>query len=218
MNSISKENYLKTIFLNIDANGEITSSTVGKKMKVSIPTVNNMAKKLHKLGWVSYEKYKPLKLTEAGRKKAAFILRKHRIAEIFLVEKMGISWEFVHDIAEEMEHIHSNILFSRMDEMLNHPTTDPHGSPIPDKDGNIFTPDYLPLSEIEPGQKAKLCSIAQSCPDFLDFLNKKDISIGTEFHVIYKEDFDKSMTLSYLNHDKENFSAQVCERLRVEAV
>lgn len=212
----NKENYLKTIFINADEEGMITVSVLAKKMEVSIPTANSMAKSLHDLGWIRYEKYKPLQLTQEGRKVAAMVLRKHRMTEIFLVEKLGIGWEHVHEIAEEMEHISSWLLFDRMNEMLGNPTNDPHGSPIPDKDGILQTLRGNPLSSMESGQKAKLSSIHNSSSDFLVFLNKKEISLGTEFNILEKEPFDQSIKVSYTGHEAEILSYKACERLYVE--
>jgi DtxR family Mn-dependent transcriptional regulator len=211
-----KENYLKTIFANADEEGKITLSLLSMKMGISIPTVNSMAKSLHDLGWIRYEKYKPLQLTPEGKKVAAMVLRKHRITEIFLVEKLGIGWEHVHEIAEEMEHINSELLFDRMNEMLGNPTNDPHGSPIPNKDGFVQTTQHIPLSSLMPGQKAKLYSIHNSTHDFLIFLNKKGISLGMEFNILEKEPFDQSMRVNYSGHETEILSYNVCERLYVE--
>lgn len=214
----NKENYLKTIFTNADGDGRITLSVLSKKMGVSIPTTNSMAKSLQEFGWIRYEKYKPLQLSEEGKKVAAMVLRKHRITEIFLVEKLGIGWEHVHEIAEEMEHISSWLLFDRMNEMLGNPTIDPHGSPIPDKDGIVDELRGIPLSTLEAGQKAKLSSIHNSSSDFLVFLNKKEISLGTEFNILEKESFDQSIRVSYPGHEAEILSYKVCERLNVELV
>lgn len=214
----NKENYLKTIFTNADEHDRITLSVLSKKMGVSIPTANSMAKSLHDLGWIRYERYKPLQLTQEGKKVAAMVLRKHRITEIFLVEKLGIGWEHVHEIAEEMEHIRSWLLFNRMNEMLGNPTNDPHGSPIPDKDGFLQTLRGNPLSSLESGQKAKLSSIHNSSSDFLVFLNKKEISLGTEFNILEKEPFDQSIKVSYTGHEAEILSYKACERLHVELI
>ena len=212
----NKENYLKTFFLNADVNGFLPLSVLSKKMGVSVPTANSMVKSLHELGWVKYQKYKPLQITEQGRKEAALIIRKHRIAEKFLVENMNLGWEHVHDIAEEMEHINSDILFDRMDEMLDYPTVDPHGSPIPDENGNLKPVRAMPLSTFAAGQKVKLCSIYDSSSEFLVFLNKKEITLGTEFDILEKEPFDESVTVTYAGHQAETFSKLIGERLCVK--
>ena len=136
----TKENYLKAIyFLDLKKNN-ISITDISLKMNVSKPTTNNMVKKMEEKGWVIYEKYKPIKLTSKGKKLGALIVRKHRLTEMFLSQVMSFGWEEVHDIAEEIEHIHSEIFFDRMDELLGFPTTDPHGSPIPDKKGKFNKP------------------------------------------------------------------------------
>ncbi|MEZ4994575.1 MAG: metal-dependent transcriptional regulator [Saprospiraceae bacterium] len=125
-------------------NSRISMTDLSIKLAVSKPTAN-MIKNLEEHGWVIYRKYQPVELTEAGRKMAALIIRKHRLTEMFLHEVMGFGWEEVHEIAEQIEHIHSEKLFTRMDEMLNYPASDPHGSPIPDKQGNIPEQQYQTL-------------------------------------------------------------------------
>jgi DtxR family Mn-dependent transcriptional regulator len=138
MASQTEENYLKALFSLADEKGEISVSELSRILEVSMPTANSMVKNLHEQGLVHYEKYKPLSLTLKGKKEAALIIRKHRLTEMYLVEKMGFGWEKVHEIAEQIEHIKSTAFFDRMDELLGHPTIDPHGSPIPDKHGRVI--------------------------------------------------------------------------------
>ncbi len=214
----TKENYLKNMYLLADGDGNIAMSELGKRMGVSTPTVNSMVKRLQDEGWVVYNKYKPLRLTAEGEKTAALILRKHRITEVFLFEKMGFSWETVHDIAEEMEHVGSEALFDRMDEMLGYPDSDPHGSPIPNKEGIMVSKNYSKLSDFNKGNVVRLCSLANSTSDFLIYLNKKNIKLGTEIHIISVEPFDRSYTVSYPGHPSVMLSKEVCERLLVEKV
>jgi len=126
-------------------------------LSVSTPTANSMIKRLHEKEFVVYEKYKPIKLTEKGKKEAALIVRKHRLTEMFLVEKMGFGWEKVHAIAEQIEHIKSPIFFDKMDELLGYPNLDPHGSPIPNKEGKIesLQNSELKLSDCKEEDKIK---------------------------------------------------------------
>jgi len=135
----TKENYLKALFYLHQKDPLISLTDLSKDLGVSMPTVNDMVKKLQAKGWVVYTKYKPLQFTEAGTRQAAMIIRKHRLAEMFLSQVMGFGWEEVHDMAEEMEHLKLEQFFDRMDELLGFPTVDPHGSPIPNKEGRIFT-------------------------------------------------------------------------------
>ena len=218
MPSKTKENYLKSIYFLSKKGDGVSVSELSQSMEVSIPTANSMVKKLREMDWVNYKKYKPISLTEKGRKMAALIIRKHRLAEMFLVEKMGFGWEEVHDIAEEMEHLASASLFERMDEMLGYPTTDPHGSPIPDKQGNVKIKAYDKLSDIEIGKVVRLCALTNSSNDFLKFLNSRDLDLGTEIKVEKLESFDNSMTVSYKGHKQMMLSNEVCERLLVEQI
>lgn len=214
----AKENYLKAIY-HLDQGGdEISVTVLSKEMGVSTPTVNNMIKKLHEKGWVTYQKYKPLKMTPKGRKTAALIIRKHRLAEMFLSEVMGFGWEEVHDIAEELEHIKSGKLFDRMDELLNFPTIDPHGSPIPDKDGNVLQKEYILLSNSQAGDKVRVKALANSTSDFLLYLNKKQIKLDTEMEILKIEPFDKSFSVNYGSLTDIMLSAEVCKRLLVEKI
>lgn len=196
--------------------GVISLSELGKRLRVSIPTVNSMAKRLHNDGFVIYEKYKPVKLTGKGKKEAALIIRKHRIAEMFLVEKLYFGWEEVHDIAEEMEHVESEILFERMNEILGSPTFDPHGSPIPDKNGHIVLDNYPRLSEMQEGDMVKLMALYDDNSEFLKFLNGKKLKLIAQISINKIESFDGSMTVSYKNESEVTLSREVCESLFVK--
>lgn len=212
----TKENYLKAIyFLNLN-NEVVTVTALGKEMGVSKPTVNNMIKKLTVNGWIEYEKYKPIQLTSSGDLAAALIVRKHRLTEMFLVQIMGFGWEEVHNIAEEMEHLKTEGLFDRMDEILGYPTTDPHGSPIPDKNGEFKRKPYHMLSTAIVGQKVTLRAVGDSSASLLIMLNEKNITLGTTFKITKIEDFDKTMIVSYGDRVDVSLSNEVCRRLLVE--
>ncbi len=133
MNSLTEENYLKAIFHLISPQNTVTVNELSKLLKIKMPSVNSMMKKFADKNWVKYEPYQPICITDLGKKEAALVVRKHRLTEMFLVEKMGFGWEIVHEIAEQVEHIHSDLFFEKMDELLNYPKADPHGEPIPDK-------------------------------------------------------------------------------------
>ena len=145
MNSLTEENYLKALYHLINDNDEVSVNDLSRQLNIKMPSVNSMIKKFADKKWVKYESYKPIKLTESGKKEASLIVRKHRLTEMFLVEKMGFGWENVHVIAEQLEHIHSEVFFDKMDEILNYPKVDPHGEPIPDKDGNVISVSYTHL-------------------------------------------------------------------------
>ncbi|MBL4708197.1 MAG: metal-dependent transcriptional regulator [Flavobacteriales bacterium] len=211
-----KENYLKALYYLHLKNAEISLSELGKNLDVTKPTVNNMVKKLHQQGWVTYEKYKPIKLTDKGKRNAALVIRKHRLSEMFLSQIMGLGWEEVHDIAEELEHLKSESLFDRMDELLGFPTVDPHGSPIPNKKGDIVKHNYKTLANYSAGSKVMLRALQESSTDFLLFLNKRGLQLGTEIYIHQIESFDKSMSISYDKISKLTISSSVSNRLLVE--
>ncbi len=218
MASQTVENYLKALYKLADESGDVNVSDLSTHLKVSKPTANSMVKKLAKDGMVVYEKYKPLQLTDKGKKAAALIIRKHRLTEMFLVQKMGFGWEEVHEIAEQMEHIKSPAFFNKMDEILEFPNIDPHGSPIPDADGNIVLPEYDLLSDCEVNEALKLVAVTHSSLEFLQFLNTKEIKLGQKMKVKSKEAFDGSMTLLFADGREETLSVIVCQKLMVEKV
>ncbi len=215
MNSLTEENYLKALYHLVNDNDEVSVNDLSRQLNIKMPSVNSMIKKFADKNWVKYESYKPIKLTESGKKEASLIVRKHRLTEMFLVEKMGFGWENVHEIAEQLEHIHSEVFFDKMDEILNYPKVDPHGEPIPDKDGNVIQPDLKKLSKCKENDRVELASVTTSSEEFLSFLNKRNLSLGTEIKVLQREDFDQSMKVFY-NGQEENFSKTVCDRLLVK--
>jgi DtxR family Mn-dependent transcriptional regulator len=216
MASFTEENYLKAIFKLADHHGEVSISDLSNFLKVSKPTVNSMVKNLQKNGWLNYKKYMPLSLTAEGKKIAGLVIRKHRLTEMFLVEKMGFSWEEVHVIAEQVEHIQSPIFFDRMEELLGFPSTDPHGSPIPDKNGVFEHVNRQKLKDIHLGETVKFVGLSNSSIDFLKFLNGRNLVLGAEIKVIAIEPYDGSMTVKIDDKQEVVLSAKVCEQLLVK--
>lgn len=217
MNSQVEENYLKALFyLSMDNETGVSVKMLSKHLDIKMPTVTSMMKKLAAKNLVNYESYKPLKLTEQGKKEAALVIRKHRLTEMYLVEKMHLGWEQVHDIAEQIEHIKSPEFFSKMDELLGYPKIDPHGSPIPDKNGKMVWKAYTKLSECHANDRVKIAAVINTSDEFLKFLNGKDICLGLEMTIQSIEQFDNTMVVSYSNHISETLSNTACERLLVE--
>lgn len=216
VNSLAEENYLKALFNLAGESGVVNVNELSRHLNIKMPTVTSMMKKLSAKNLVHYESYKPLKLTEEGEKRAAAIIRKHRLTEMFLVEKMGFGWEQVHDIAEQIEHIQSPLFFEKMDELLGFPKFDPHGSPIPDKDGKINWKEFHKLSDCKPGEEVILGAVINNSSDFLQFLNSRDLRLGLSISIISVESFDKTMVVHYENHPAETLSHTVCERLLVD--
>ncbi len=213
-----EENYLKALYLLSETNGSATVNEIGKQMQIKMPTVNSMMKKLAEKGLVVYESYKPIKLTPRGKKEAALIIRKHRLTEMFLVEKMGFGWEQVHSIAEQIEHIRSAEFFNKIDELLGYPHSDPHGSPIPDINGKMVPKEGIKLSECKPGESVKILAVIHGSDEFLTFLNSREIFLGLKMKIKHIENFDKTMLVSYTKHSTTTLSHTVCERLLVEKI
>ena len=218
MYSQTEENYLKALFNLGSESEEVTVNELSHHLGIKMPTVNSMMKKLAEKKLVHYESYKPLRLTEKGKREAGLIIRKHRLTEMFLVEKMKIGWEDVHNIAEQIEHIDSTVFFDKMDELLGYPTTDPHGSPIPDKNGKLAWLHYTKLSECKAGDQVRLAAVTHSADSFLRFLNSRDLKLGLRIKVRSVEAFDGSMKISYSKRADEMLSKTVTEKLLVEKI
>lgn len=218
MNSYTEENYLKELFNLQNDKGEVSVNELSKRLDIKMPTVNSMMKKLADKKLVHYESYKPLRLTEKGKKEAGLVIRKHRLTEMFLVQKMGFGWEEVHGIAEQVEHIQSASFFDKMDELLGHPKVDPHGSPIPDKAGRVQWLHYERLSDCRAGETVRLSAVTNSAADFLKFLNGRGLHLGVEMKIKSVEAYDGSVVVSYGKKTIETLSRVVGEKLLVEKI
>jgi DtxR family Mn-dependent transcriptional regulator len=216
MNSLTEENYLKALYNISNETGEVNVTELSKRLQIKMPTVTSMMKKLAEKKLVNYQSYKPLNLTEKGKKEAGLIIRKHRLTEMFLVEKMKFGWEDVHDIAEQIEHIQSPVLFEKMEELLGYPKIDPHGSPIPNRDGKVVWKEYDKLSDCNVGETVRLSAVINTSSEFLKFLNSRDMNLGLKIKIKSIEPFDKSIVVSYGKRQAEVLSNVVCERLLVE--
>ncbi|RQP14933.1 MAG: metal-dependent transcriptional regulator [Chryseobacterium sp.] len=215
MISPTEENYLKAIYHLADSNREVAVNELSRHLDIKMPSVNSMMKKFDKKNWVVYESYKPIRLTDTGMKEAAMIVRKHRLTEMFLVEKMGFGWEQVHEIAEQLEHVKSDLFFDKIDELLSFPTSDPHGSPIPDREGKIVRQDLSRLSDRSVQDTVVFVAVDDSSEEFLHFLNNKKLALGAKISVMEIEKFDKSMKVRFEGRE-EVFSRMVCEKIMVE--
>jgi DtxR family Mn-dependent transcriptional regulator len=215
LETLATENYLKVIYHLHLANKTVSASEIALAMEVSLPTVNSMVKKLAEQKYLEYKKYKPISLTKKGIKTAALIIRKHRLTEMYLTEKMGFGWQEVHEIAEQLEHLHAPKFFDKIDEILGYPEIDPHGSPIPDKDGNIQSVHLQPLALQKVGSKHIIKAVADTSEAFLSYLNNKKIKLGNEVKIIRKESFDGQTTL-LVNKRELIVSEVICNKILVE--
>lgn len=194
--TLSEENYIKTIYhLSGQTEGGVATNAIAARMETKASSVTDMIKKLSDKNLVEYKKYQGVILTPEGLLAAKMIVRKHRLWEVFLVDKLSFAWDEVHDVAEELEHITSAKLIDRLDEFLGFPTEDPHGDPIPDAQGRIKTIDKQLLSELGVGQLGLCVGVKDSSSEFLQYLDKNGISLGAKIKVLEKEVFDGSLQL-----------------------
>ena len=194
MQNISKEDYLSVIFKNKDTNGEIKANSIAEKLQVTNAAVTDMLKKLSSDGYIKHEKYKGIKLTTDGEDYARNMVRRHRIWEVFLHQVVGMPWERVHDEAHNLEHSSSDELINKMEEMLDFPEFDPHGDPIPGKDGTLpKQKKNVPLTVLVPGQSGIVVRVNDFDNNFLIYISKIGVELGEEINVREVLGFDRSM-------------------------
>lgn len=216
--TLSEENYLKTIYhLTHRLDGEISTNAIAERMETKASSVTDMLKKLAEKDLVFYKKYQGVSLTDSGRYTAKMIVRKHRLWEVFLVEKLEFSWDEVHEIAEQLEHIKSEQLINKLDAFLGHPTEDPHGDPIPNAFGEIIKTEKHLLSELPFGVKSVCVGVRDTSSEFLKYLDKQQIALGTTFEILEKEDFDSSIIVRVGNIEK-TLSSKTAQNLYVKLV
>lgn len=192
----SEENYIKVIYhLSLVSPKGINTNAIAGMIESKASSVTDMVKKLAEKELVDYQKYQGVTLTQKGLHAAKMIVRKHRLWEVFLVEKLDFTWDEVHDLAEELEHIKSEKLINRLDEFLGFPKEDPHGDPIPDRYGQMIKVEKQLLSEVGLNKKVMCLGVKDSSPNFLQYLDKHQISLGSEIEIINKEAFDMSLTI-----------------------
>jgi DtxR family Mn-dependent transcriptional regulator len=217
MHSLSEENYLKAIYsLAREGAKKITPTSIAEELHNNPASVIDMLKKLGDKKLLSYDKVKGAKLTEKGTKTAIEIVRKHRLWEVFLLEKLGYSWDEVHDIAEQLEHIHHIDLADRLDKFLGYPNYDPHGDPIPDKNGKLPATKWHPLSEIEIGRKVKVVNVDDNSPDFLKYLAKQEIALNSIILIKEIQNFDKSLLVELKGKREIYLSPEAAKKIFVE--
>ena len=219
MTNQAVENYLKCIYsLGKRGQESVSTNAIAERLETKASSVTDMLKKLKERQLVHYKKYQGASLTEEGKKIAIRIIRKHRLWEVFLVEKLGFGWEEVHDIAEQLEHIDSPELVRNLDAFLGNPRFDPHGDPIPDEDGNIeIDPEVVPLSKLAEGQRGVIMGVKDSSHSFLTYLEEVDLILGAQLEVKKKFEFDNSLTINIDNTDRQ-VSAKVGENLLVKNI
>tara|TARA_R110001592_G_scaffold14358_11_gene64366 strand:- start:4941 stop:5597 length:657 start_codon:yes stop_codon:yes gene_type:complete len=202
MITLTEENYIKAIY-HLSNNGEKTVNTnaIASAMQTKASSVTDMIKKLSEKNYADYKKYQGVTLTDDGRRVAVNIIRKHRLWEVFLVEKLNFSWDEVHEVAEHLEHIKSDKLIDELDAFLEFPTHDPHGDPIPDKEGNFKHIEKIVLAKAEVGSTYKCVGVDDTSSKFLKYLDSNHIALGTIITVKHKEPYDNSIKLTLENSE-----------------
>jgi DtxR family transcriptional regulator, Mn-dependent transcriptional regulator len=214
--TFSEENYLKAIYhLTVSLDAEVSTNAIAEMMETKASSVTDMLKKLAEKDLVHYKKYQGVSLTDKGHLSATMIVRKHRLWEVFLVETLHFAWDEVHDIAEQLEHIKSEQLINRLDDFLGNPTEDPHGDPIPDAQGRITKTDKQLLSELAENQIGICVGVKDSSAEFLKYLDKQAISLGSKIEIIFKESFDLSTKIK-VNGTELTISNKIANNLFVK--
>ena len=212
----TEENYLKTIFsVFMQTQNNVSTNEIANLLDTSPASVTEMIKKLQEKNLVIYEKYNGVRLSNEGETKAITIIRKHRLWETFLVRKLDFSWSEVHDIAEQLEHIKSEKLIDKLDQLLNYPKFDPHGDPIPSKNGVFNYQERISIFEMDVNEEGIIMGVSLDNKDFLDYLTKLKISIGTRIKVIEIIKFDQSMKIEF-DSKTEHISKEIAENILIK--
>lgn len=214
--SYAEENYLKAILkLSGSPDGTVSTNAIAAQLDTSAASVTDMLKKLSDKELITYQRYKGASLTDDGQRIATTLVRKHRLWEVFLVQSLGMTWDEVHEIAEELEHIQSDRLIDRLDHFLGHPKFDPHGDPIPNAQGKYTLRAQVPLSELKPGQEGVVIGVREDETSFLKHLNEKGLTVGKSIKVITNDDYDNTLSLQVEGHEL-NLSGKVARNIMIK--
>ena len=214
MQSFTEENYLKVIYHLAQKTTNVQTNAIAEQIQTKPASVTDMLKKLAEKELVDYVKYQGVTLTEKGKQAAISIVRKHRLWEVFLVDKLNFKWDEVHDVAEELEHIKSVDLIERLDEFLGFPKSDPHGDPIPDKNGTFAKMQFIKLTELKIGDSGTITGVSQHSSPFLKHLEKMGLTLGKQIQITDVTDFDGSVEI--LLSDKQiNISREVAKHILI---
>jgi DtxR family Mn-dependent transcriptional regulator len=197
--SKAEEDYIKAIFRLQQDNGQVGTNAVAQELKTKPASVTDMLKKLKQKRLLHYEPYQEFKLSQEGKKVALGVVRRHRLWEYFLVEKLRLGWDEVHDMAEQLEHVTSQRLIDKLDEYLGFPDTDPHGDPIPDANGKMKVSPRISLAQLSLNTPAEVCSVGSQSSELLEMLRHLHIKIGTRLEIKRRFDFDGSLEIKIRN-------------------
>lgn len=215
MNTLAEENYLKSIYHLSMGTANVSTNQIAASLNTKASSVTDMLKKLADKALINYTRYQGVSLTPSGEKIAVNIIRKHRLWEYFLVEKLNFKWDQVHDMAEEMEHISSAELINRLDKFMDYPQHDPHGEPIPDCNGLFNTPKLKPISALAINESGVISGVRDHTTSFLQYLEKQGLTIGIKFTVTEIIAFDHSVVLQMENKKEIHISREVANNLLI---
>ncbi|WP_080239269.1 metal-dependent transcriptional regulator [Spirosoma rigui] len=216
MQSFTEENYLKTIYyLATRQAGEVSTNALAEMTATKAASVTDMLRKLADKQLIHYKKYQGVRLTEEGERLALQVIRRHRLWEVFLVEKLGFGWDAVHEIAEELEHVRSEELVTRLDTYLGCPQFDPHGDPIPTPTGDMPETGYRKLSEAQAGERVRLMAVLEHSTEFLQHLDHSNLRLGSSVTLSEVNAFDKSVLVAVENGRMVFVSHEVARNLLV---
>ena len=214
--TFTEENYLKAIYvLSGEATGRIANQSIANRLEINPATVTEMLHRLRDKKLIEYSRSDGAKLTKVGKDLATKVVRKHRLWETFLVQKMDFTWAEVHEVAEQLEHLQSDKLMDQLDTLLGYPQFDPHGDPIPDRHGKLPNLKASPLSERGPRKKYRLVAVTDNSPAFLKLLDKLALALNDAIEILEIQDFDKSMNVVLNNKTKATLSWEVSHNLLV---
>lgn len=215
MLSLTEENYLKAIYHLSDGGAKsVLTNELAEAMNTKAASATDMIKKLAAKEFISYEKYYGVNVTSKGKSEALMVIRKHRLWETFLVEKLGFTWDEVHEVAEQLEHINSHRLIEKLDEFLGYPKIDPHGDPIPDSKGKIKLQPQITLDQLKAGYHGKIAAVKDSDSNLLKYLDKIGAKPGTKIKILGKEEYDESMEV-LINDHRVFISKEVSQNILV---
>jgi DtxR family Mn-dependent transcriptional regulator len=219
MTSISKEDYLKTLYmLSVDADSRVSTLAIANRLGISNAATSEMAKRLGDFGLVKYVKYKGVQLTKKGEKSALEVIRRHRLWEMFLMETLDLSWNEIHEEAEKLEHNSSDFLMEQIDSYLDFPKFDPHGDPIPDSNGKLpEMPENVMLKDAEVGERYRIVRVDHRHKELVDYFLKLKLQLNQEIEILDRLEFDHSVSVK-LNGSTHTFSEKIAGMLYVSKI
>lgn len=213
----AEENYLKAIFTIAEKEaGPALTNAIATLMQTSAASVTDMLKRLSDKQLISYEKYRGVQLTQEGSRLATALIRKHRLWEVFLVDKLGFAWDEVHELAEQLEHVQGDELVSRLDHFLGHPRFDPHGDPIPDAEGRWIYRKQAPLATLQPGNRGIVTGVDDHSTAFLQYLDHLGLVLGAELELLERIIYDQSVRVRSAEGREMVLSEKVAQNLFVK--